>query len=107
MSTIDADTYVLSYKGTFNGTCTMDGKSEPNPSPVRAATVWIRNADKWMAAFHGENAIIDPRALPPPPATDKKETPKKDEEKKDDRSAGNRSSAAAPAKPAATRARTL
>ena len=51
VSTIDADTYVLSYKGTFDGTCTMDGKTEKAPSPIRAATVWVRSGDKWLAAF--------------------------------------------------------
>jgi len=73
MATIDADTYVLIYKGTFDGSCTgPDGTSMKIPSPIRAATVWIRNGDKWQAAFHGENLIVDPKNLPktapPPPA---------------------------------------
>jgi hypothetical protein len=62
VSPIDADTYVLSYKGTFDGTCTMGGKTEKAPSPIRAATVWVRGGDKWLAAFHGENLIVDPKA---------------------------------------------
>ena len=33
VSPIDADTYVVSYKGTFDGTCTMDGKTEKSPEP--------------------------------------------------------------------------
>jgi ketosteroid isomerase-like protein len=78
LSTIDADTYVLSYKGTLDGTCTMDGKTEKAPSPIRAATVWVRSGDKWLAAFHGENLIVDPKALAAPPAKPetKKEAPK-------------------------------
>src|SRR5258706_10726524 len=73
MASIDADTYVLIYKGTFDGSCTgPDGTSMKIPSPIRAATVWIRNGDKWQAAFHGENLIVDPKNLPktapPPPA---------------------------------------
>ena len=96
---IDADTYVLNYKGTFDGTCTIDGKTEKQLSPVRAATVWVRSGDKWMVAFHGENVIIDPKN-PAPPADNKKETPKKVEEKKDDKSARSSNSAASPAKPA-------
>ncbi len=103
MSTIDADTYVLSYKGTYDGTCTMDGKSEKMPSPVRAATVYTRSGDKWQAAYHGENMIIDPKnppkVAPAPPA---KPADKKAEPKKDDKAATNSNSAAntaaAPAK---------
>ena len=78
VSTIDADTYVLSYKSTFDGTCTMDGKTEKAPSPVRAATVWVRSGDRWLAAFHGENPIVDPKVLAAPAATpeSKKESQK-------------------------------
>ena len=68
LSTIDADTYVLTYRGTFDGTCTMDGRTERAPSPVRAATVWVRRGEKWLAAFHGENPIFDPRVAEAPPA---------------------------------------
>src|SRR5712692_2035857 len=39
MAKIDADTYVLSYRSTWDGTCTgPDGKSMKIPSPTRAAT---------------------------------------------------------------------
>ena len=73
MAKVDADTYVLSYRGTWDGTCTgLDGKSMKIPSPTRAATIWVRSGDRWQAAFHGENAIIDPKdspeAQPAPPA---------------------------------------
>jgi ketosteroid isomerase-like protein len=64
MAKIDADTYVLSYKGTFDGTCTENGKTEKMDSPIRAATVYVRSGDKWQAAFHGENLIVDPNAAP-------------------------------------------
>ena len=103
MSTVDADTAVLSYKGTFDGTCNdgPGGKMQPAKSPIRAATVYIRSGDKWQAAYHSENLIIDPKnppkaAPPAPPA-------KKEEPKKDDKAAANSNSAAntapAPAKP--------
>ncbi|HET7292938.1 MAG TPA: nuclear transport factor 2 family protein [Vicinamibacteria bacterium] len=73
MARIDADTYVLSYRSTWEGTCTgPDGTPTKIPSPTRAATVWVRSGHEWQAAFHGENPIIDPkdspRALPAPPA---------------------------------------
>jgi hypothetical protein len=61
LAKIDADTYVLSYKGAFDGTCTMGGKTQKMPSPMRAASVWVRGpADKWMAAWHGETPIMEP-----------------------------------------------
>lgn len=81
MSTVDADTYVLSYKGTFNGTCTMDEETQKVPSPARFATVWIRSGDKWQAAFHGANPIVDPSATAAPSAKPevKKEAPARDD----------------------------
>ena len=65
MAKIDAETYVLSYRSTWQGACTgPDGKSVKIPSPTRAATIWVRSGDKWLAAFHGENLIIDPKDSP-------------------------------------------
>lgn len=61
---IDDNTYVLSYESNIQGSCTTDGQTERMPSPVRAATVWVRHDGKWQAAFHGENLIIDP-TIPP------------------------------------------
>lgn len=57
--TIDNDDYVLVYKGTFDGTCTQNGKSVPTPSPIRAATLYTRNGDKWQAIWHNEVAIVN------------------------------------------------
>lgn len=68
LSAIDPDTYVLTYRGTFEGTCTQGGRTEKLPSPVRAATVWVRSGEAWRAAFHGENPILDPRAAAAPAA---------------------------------------
>ena len=63
MEKINDDTYVLIYKATMDGTCTYNGKTEKQPSPLRAVTVWLRNGDHWQAAFHGENLIVDPKTL--------------------------------------------
>ncbi|HKO63349.1 MAG TPA: nuclear transport factor 2 family protein [Pyrinomonadaceae bacterium] len=83
MSMIDADTYALAYKATWEVTCDgLDGKPMKVPSPVRSASVWIRNADKWQAVFHGENLIIDPKASPSPAA---KPEAKTEERKQDDK----------------------
>jgi ketosteroid isomerase-like protein len=80
MAKIDADTYVLSYKGTFDGTCAgADGKNMKLPSPVRAASLWVRSGDKWLAVYHGEVPIVDPKNPPKaaPAAPASKEEPKK------------------------------
>lgn len=86
---IDNDVYVLSYESSMEGSCTADGQTETIPSPVRAATVWVRKGEKWQAAFHAENLIVDPTA---PPTGNKRVEPKKDDE-----AAGNAKTAAAPA----------
>ena len=65
MSMIDADTYALSYKATWDGTCNgPDGKPMKVPSPIRSASIWVRSGDKWQAVFHGENLIVDPKNPP-------------------------------------------
>ena len=82
MARIDRDTYALSYKGTFDGTCAgTDGKSMKLPSPIRAASLWVRSGEKWLAVYHGEVPIVDPKNLPKaaPAAPAKKEEPKKDD----------------------------
>jgi len=97
MASIDADTYVLTYKGTFDGSCTgPDGKSMKIPSPVRGASVWVRSGDKWQAVFHGENPILDPKnpapaAKPVAKAEGKKDEPAKSDTKKDDKTATSNS----------------
>jgi hypothetical protein len=106
MAKINDDTYVITYKGAFDGSCTMDGKTETLPANVRAASVVTRSGDKWLAVWHGENPIMDPKA-PPPPAKpdDKKSAAAKPADKKADaNTAANSNSAAntnsAPAAPA-------
>jgi hypothetical protein len=83
-SMIDADTYALSYKAAWDGTCNgPDGKPTKVPSPIRSGSVWVRIGDKWQPVFHGENLIIGPTApkaaTPPPEQAARKEEPKKDE----------------------------
>lgn len=92
MARIDADTYVLSYRGTFDGSCIgPGGKPMKIPSPIRAATVWIRAGDTWRAAFHGQDPIPDPKNPPSPSkAAGEKEL------KKDDRAVAIAKGAADP-----------
>ncbi len=90
MSMIDADTYALSYKATWDGTCNgPDGKPMKVPSPIRSASIWVRSGDKWQAVFHGENLNVDPNNPVAPAAP-----PKKVEPKKDDKTAANSNTAA-------------
>src|SRR6266851_3088562 len=101
MSMIDADTYALSYKATWDGTCNdPDGKPMKVPSPIRSASIWVRSGDKWQAVFHGENLIVDPKNPPKaaPAAPPKK--PKKVEPKKDVKTAANSNTASNTAAPA-------
>ncbi len=78
MSRIDNDTYAMSYKATWDGTCTWEGKTEKVPSPVRAASVFVRSGEKWLGAWHGETLIMEPKG------DAKKDEAKKDEAKKED-----------------------
>ena len=60
-----ADAAVLTYKATAEGTC--NGKALP--SPVTAATVFIRSGDTWKAAYHNEVPVIEQSS---PAGTEKK-----------------------------------
>lgn len=103
MSMINADTYVVSYKGTFDVTCTgSDGASMKVPSPIRAASVWVRDGEKWKGAFHGETMIIDPKSPPAPAPAAKKETAKKEAPKVEDKADASDASVPVPSKPAAS-----
>ena len=105
MSMIDADTYALSYKATWDGTCDgPDGKPMKVPSPIRSASIWVRSGDKWQAVFHGENLIVDPKAPPPPPPPARKEEPKKDDKTAANSNAATNTAAPAKASPGANTA---
>src|SRR5260370_7740510 len=94
---IDADTYALSYKATWDGTCNgPDGQPMKVPSPIRSASIWVRSGDKWQAVFHGENLIVDPTKPAAPAAPPKKEKPKDE-----DKTAANSNTAANTAAPPA------
>ncbi len=101
ISMIDADTYALSYKAIWDGTCNdPDGKRAKVPSPIRSSSIWFRSGDKWLAVFHGENLIVDPTNPAAPAAPPKTEKPEKVERKKDDKTAANSNTAANTAAPA-------
>ncbi len=98
ISMIDADTYALSYKANWVGTCNDPaGKPMKVPSPVRSASIWVRSGDKWQAVFHGENLIVDPTN---PPKAAPAAPPKNQSPKQDDKTAVNSNTAATTATPA-------
>lgn len=82
---INDDTYAIVYRSSTDAECTVGGQKMKVPSPTRAASIWVREGDKWKAAFHSETPIIDPKNPPAAPAKTeaKKEEPKKEEPAKD------------------------
>lgn len=96
VSRIDADTYVVSAKGNYDGSCTgPDGKSMKIPSPTRTASVYIREGDKWKGIYHGESVIVAPSTAPASNTASnaKKEEPKKEVTKTDEKAASNANTA--------------
>ncbi len=59
-----ADVAILTFKGAQDATC--DGKK--SPATVWSASVYVREGDKWKAAFYAETAVVDPKAAPAKPA---------------------------------------
>lgn len=111
MSKINDDTYAIVYKDNSTGKCTENGKTE-ELKPMTAATIWVRNGDKWQAAWHGENPVMTAapaagdksgEAKDEKPAAKSEEKPAapaadaKKEEKPAANAAANNSNAAAPA----------
>lgn len=79
---VSADVAVLTYKAVVDGT--SNGK--PIPSPLTAATVFVKSGSDWKAAYHNEVPVVDPSKAPAekkdaPAASDDK--PKADAEKKE------------------------
>jgi len=55
VTTAGADTVVLTYKATVEGTT---DKGKPLPSPVTVATVFVRNGSDWKAIYHNEVPVM-------------------------------------------------
>ena len=58
------DVAILTFKAAQDATC--DGKK--SPANVWSASVYVREGDKWKAAFYAEAPVIDPKAAPAKPA---------------------------------------
>jgi hypothetical protein len=79
MTMVGPDVAVLTFKATQDYTC--DGKK--GPGNVQSASIYIREGDKWKAAFYAETPVVDPKAPPKPAAPAKKDEAKKEEAKPD------------------------
>ena len=82
---VGADAAVFTYKATADGTC----EGQPVPSPVTAATVFVRSGDSWKAVYHNEVAVMAaPKAdaananKAAAPSAEKKEMPAPPKEEK-------------------------
>ena len=74
MSPLGKRAALITYRITVDGTC---GGQEV-PANGWAASVYVRDGDKWKGAFHAEAPVVDPKAALAKPA-DKKKAPQKDE----------------------------
>ena len=63
MTRLGQDAALLTYTSTVDGTC--GGQAVPARS--RAASVYVRDGDRWKGAFHAEAPIVDPQAAPAAP----------------------------------------
>ncbi len=64
MTAVGSDVAYITYKATYEGTC----GGQKLPAQAYAFGVYVRSGDKWKGAFHGESAVIDPKAPPAKPA---------------------------------------
>jgi ketosteroid isomerase-like protein len=74
MSPLGKGAALITYRIAVDGTC---GGQEV-PANSWAASVYVRDGDKWKGAFHAEAPVVDPKASLAKPA-DKKKAPQKDE----------------------------
>lgn len=79
VSPLGKDAALITYKATVYGTC----GGQTIPANSWAAGVYVRDGDKWKAAFHAEAPVVDPKAAPVKPF-DKKEARKEDKAKPTD-----------------------
>ncbi len=79
MTMVGPDVAVLTFRASQDYTM-ENGK--PGPNDVRSAAVYIRDGEKWKAAFYAETPVVDPKAKRAAP-TSKKDEPKKEDVKPD------------------------
>jgi hypothetical protein len=77
------DVALITHKITVDGTC----GGQRLPASSWAASVYVRDGDKWKGAFHAEAPIVDPKTAPAK-LVDVRETPQRHDAKPADRDAG-------------------
>ncbi len=82
MRPLGNDAALVTHEATVEGTC---GGQEV-PAHSWAASVYVRDGDKWKAAFHAEAPVVDPKAASAQ-SVDKKDARKEDEAGPADRDA--------------------
>jgi hypothetical protein len=80
---LSSDAALITHKITVDGTC---NGQELTPSSW-VASVYVRDGDRWKAAFHAEAPVVDPKAASAKPV-DVNEPSQKDEAKPAERDAG-------------------
>lgn len=71
MTALGNDAALITHKATVDGTCA----GQKVPANVWAASIYVRDGDKWKGAFHAESPIPDPNAPAPKPATSSAKPP--------------------------------
>src|SRR5437588_4915551 len=59
---IDKDAVLITYKASFKGS--VKGKAF-EPATVRASSVWLNRAGKWLAVYHQETEMKSHMTAPP------------------------------------------
>ena len=83
MKLLGNDAALITHKTAVDGTC----GGQRVPAHSWAASVYVRDGDKWRGAFHAEAPIVDAKAAPAK-TVDKKEAPREDATKPAARDAG-------------------
>jgi hypothetical protein len=73
MRMLGRDAALLTYKTTVDGTC----EGQKVPANSWAASVYVRDGDRWKEVFHSESPVVDPAAASAKPAAHK-EAPEAD-----------------------------
>jgi hypothetical protein len=68
MSVLGKGAALITYKITVDGTC----NGQDVPASSWAASVYVRDGNKWKGAFHAEAPVVDPKAALEKPAGKKK-----------------------------------
>jgi ketosteroid isomerase-like protein len=64
MRILAGDAALLTYKTTIDGSC----GGEKVPAHSWAASLYVRDSDRWKAVFHSESPVVDPAAPSAKPA---------------------------------------